>query len=268
MIQFKDLADAWEIAKPAIVRIANAGILQGDPDGSFRPRDPITRQELALIMDRLLLLEDAIEDAQRIRILKTVANSVVQVQTDRSIGSGAVVSTGAISYAVTNAHVIESAKQIQLFWPSTYADPNLPKDFVGPSATVVATDPQRDLALLQFTAQGAVPVEIDHEWATSPAELNRADFIGRRVYVVGSPLAHGGRLSEGIFNGIRQGLFDMDMHINPGNSGGPIFDRDGQMVGLVVAKLYEPDPSQADIEGFGKGIPLHTIIDFLAQHGL
>lgn len=268
---FSDLDKAWPSAIPSIERVVKAGLMQGDSvagEPTFRPTDPISRQELAIVLDRMVLLEKTIEDNQRIDLLCKVANQTVQINTETptgvSVGSGVFVAQNRV---LTNAHVVDGATRIEVTWPSPYRSNGL-SAHTGPIAQVIAVDPQADLALLNVFAPQVTPVSTDPAWAVPPVELNSANFIGRRVYVHGSPLGAGGRISEGIFNGIRGGfsatsLFDMDIHVNPGNSGGPIFDRDGDLVGIVVAKWVD-----TAVEGFGFGIPLHTVQAFLQANGI
>lgn len=261
MTVFKDEAKAWPMAVQSIRRVAAAGLLTGDPDGHFRPTDPVSRQEMALIIDRYMLQEHELEDAQRIRLLQQVANSVVEVRAGGSLGSGVVISQQ--GHILTNAHVVGDSTAPEVLWKSVYADGDRYPRFVGPACRVLAVDKENDLALIQ-THMTTEPAPLATGWV-DPDHTNRT-YIGRRLLVQGSPLAFGGRATECLFNGVRSlgssTYLDLDGAVNPGNSGGPIFNTAGQLVGIVVAKLVA-----VDIESFGLGIPLARIMPFLEAAG-
>lgn len=264
---FKDIDKISPWARGAAERVVAAGLMRGDAEGTFRPKDPVTREELAVILDREMLLEQEIEDEDRLRLFRAVADSVIEVHAGGALGAGVLIDA-ANAYALTNAHVVGDCQTVEVVWPSEYASENLPHH-VGPMADVVAVDQEQDLALLRIRWAGlpAKAAVIATDWTDD--DLTNRNHIGRRLYIEGSPLGFSGRLSEAIFNGIRYvgalTYLDLEGHINPGNSGGPIYNVNGQLVGLVCAKLVG---AEQQIEGFGLGIPLSRILPFLQTHGV
>jgi serine protease Do len=255
---FDDAHKIHSWMKDHVNRVVDVGLMKGYPDGSFRPDASITRGEYAVGLSRVISLMAELADVDRRDLLKGVANSVVQIQRDGAVGSGVVVSeTGHI---LTNAHVVAEAGYVLVSWESAYADPSYP-NFVGADGFVAAVDKENDLAL--------VKVNFDPSFIFSPAKFAEPGtvMLGDRLFIQGSPLGFGGRVSDGIYNGTRtlSGVTYLDIAgaINPGNSGGPIFNSKGELVGLVVAKIVD-----VAIEGFGLGIPMNRILPFLEKHGV
>jgi S1-C subfamily serine protease len=185
-----------------------------------------------------------------------VEPSLVVVQTqgadstgkaESSLGSGVVVD--AQGDILTCLHVVAGATSIQL----TFADGTKSP------AKVMSTQPDNDIAVLQALQPPATIV---------PATLGRAGGIGDEAYVVGNPFGLAGSLSAGVISGLNRsfklpttgttlsGLIQVDAAVNPGNSGGPLVNRDGDVIGIVVA-LVNPTPNDVFI-GIGLAIPIAT----------
>ena len=136
-------------------------------------------------------------------------------------------------YIVTNYHVIKNAKTISVQGVSS----NFQEKY---NVTVIATDKYNDLALLQisdnrFNGFGAIPYNVK----TSVSE------VGEEVFVLGYPLTSTMgdeiKLTTGIISSKTgfQGdvsLYQISAPIQPGNSGGPLFDKNGNLIGIVNAK--------------------------------
>lgn len=145
-------------------------------------------------------------------------------------GSGFALKNG---YIVTNYHVVDGAHSISV--KGIRGDFN--KSY---NATVVGSDKSNDLALLKisdqgFTGFGAIPYSI----SSSSAE------VGQDVFVLGYPLTSTMgdeiKLTTGIISSKTgfQGdvsLYQISAPIQPGNSGGPLFDKKGNIIGVVSAK--------------------------------
>ena len=141
-------------------------------------------------------------------------------------GSGWVYGHGGKNYIVTNNHVVKDADEITV----KFFDKSTRK------ATVVGTDPQTDIAVLE--------VETDH---LHPAELANAPVDqGEMVFAFGSPFQFEFSMSQGIVSGSGRRLgilgnmgyenfIQTDAAINPGNSGGPLTNIYGQVVGMNTA---------------------------------
>jgi serine protease Do len=169
-------------------------------------------------------------------------------QFGEALGSGFFIS--ADGYAVTNNHVVEKAKSIELTTDDgkTY------------TAKVVGTDPKTDLALLKVDGRSDFPF-------VKLAE--NAPRIGDWVLAVGNPFGLGGTVTAGIVSAsgrdIGSGPYDdylqIDAPVNRGNSGGPTFDMSGNVVGMNTA-IYSPSGGSV---GIAFDIPARTIRSVVEQ---
>ena len=156
-----------------------------------------------------------------------------------ALGSGFIIS--ADGYVVTNNHVVEAADSVTV----TLADGQTY------DATLVGTDPQTDLALLKIQADQPLP----HVSFGDSDTLRVGDY----VMAVGNPFGLGGTVTAGIVSArgrdIHAGPFDdfiqTDAAINRGNSGGPMFNLEGEVVGINTA-IYSPSGGSV---GIGFAIP-------------
>jgi len=144
-----------------------------------------------------------------------------------ALGSGFVISED--GYIVTNNHVIEGADEILIeFFPG--GEPGVPAELVG-------TDPNTDIAVLKVDLEGLEYVAFGDSNAVGAR-------VGDWVMAMGNPLGQGFSVSAGIVsarNRSLQGTYDdyiqTDAAINRGNSGGPLFNMDGDVVGVNTAIL-------------------------------
>ncbi|MGF1446629.1 MAG: DegQ family serine endoprotease [Pikeienuella sp.] len=167
----------------------------------------------------------------------------------QSLGSGFVIS--ADGFVVTNDHVIKDADEVKVnFVDGTSLD-----------ATVVGTDDKTDLALLKVVADGPLPfVEF--------GDSNGAR-VGDWVLAIGNRFGLGGSVSAGIISArnrdIRAGPYDdflqTDAAINRGNSGGPLFNLDGQVIGVNTAII---SPTGGSI-GIGFAVPASLARNVVSQ---
>jgi S1-C subfamily serine protease len=175
-----------------------------------------------------------------------------------SSGTGFAVGAGRV---LTNNHVAQGCAEVRA---RTAGGREL-------TATVAATDPQRDLALL--TVQGEVGPPLAFR---SGPDLRR----GEEVVTYGFPLA--GLLSSGptlttgevsALAGLRDNprQFQISAPVQPGNSGGPLLDRSGNVVGVVVSKLdaQRVARSTGDIpQNVNFAIRGTEAVDFLRRNGV
>ena len=193
-------------------------------------------------------------------------NSVVEIRTEsvsnslflrqfvtEGAGSGVIISED--GYIVTNNHVIEDARSIlvALHDGTTY------------EAQLVASDSKMDIGVIKIEASGLTPAILGDSDSLS---------VGEPVVAVGNPLGQlGGTVTNGIvsaldreiiLNNEHRNLLQTNAAINPGNSGGGLFNADGELIGIVVAKS-----SGEDVEGLGFAIPINDakpiIEDLIAQ---
>jgi serine protease Do len=168
-------------------------------------------------------------------------------------GSGFFISPD--GYAVTNNHVVDHAKSVQVT-----AD-----DGTVYTARVIGTDPKTDLALIKVDGKKDFPFVkfADH-----------TPQVGDWVIAVGNPFGLGGTVTAGIVSArsrdIGAGPYDdyiqIDAPINKGNSGGPAFDVDGYVIGINSA-IYSPSGGSV---GIGFDIPAETakmVVAQLKEHG-
>ena len=190
------------------------------------------------------------------QVAKIVESSVVEIKTEQTstspwlqqyvtegAGSGVIYSTN--GYILTNNHVIEGATSItvKMHDGSTYP------------ATLIATDSKTDVALLKIEKNDCIP-----------AILGNSEnlVVGEAAIAVGNPLGElGGTVTNGIISaldreitidGRTRNLLQTNAAINPGNSGGGLFNANGELIGLVVAKS-----SGSNIEGLGFAIPVNDV---------
>ena len=146
-----------------------------------------------------------------------------------ALGSGFVISED--GFVVTNNHVIEGADEILIeFYPGEGQPATELK------AKVIGTDPKTDIALLK--------VEVDQPLKFVPFGDSDGARVGDWVIAMGNPLGQGFSVSAGIVsarNRALSGSYDdyiqTDAAINRGNSGGPLFNMDGEVIGVNTAIL-------------------------------
>ncbi|SEO79460.1 serine protease Do [Salinihabitans flavidus] len=170
-----------------------------------------------------------------------------------ALGSGFVISED--GFVVTNNHVIDGADEIRVEF---FEGEEMP-------AEVVGTDPTTDIALLKVQSDEPLPfVEFgDSETAR----------VGEWVIAMGNPLGQGFSVSAGIVSArgrVLSGSYDdyiqTDAAINRGNSGGPLFNMDGEVVGVNTAIL---SPTGGSI-GIGFSMASNVVkqvVDQLKQFG-
>jgi S1-C subfamily serine protease len=175
-----------------------------------------------------------------------------------SLGSGVVIDEE--GYLLTNDHVVRRADKITVkFCTGT-------NDY---TATVVASDPKRDVALLKLNAPPGEKFK--------PIQLAREDdlLLGETVLALGNPFGLGGSVSRGILSSKSRRLpkegepldipnwLQVDAPINVGNSGGPLVNLRGELIGINVAVLGEVMGQRA--QGIGFAIPIRRVLEALSD---
>lgn len=189
-------------------------------------------------------------------------NAVVEIQTEtmmtdswmfnytaQGAGSGVIIDSN--GYILTCNHVIEGTETINVI---TKAGDTYP-------ATVIGTDSLTDVAVLKIDGTGF----------TAATYGNSDDLsIGDLAVAIGNPLGRlGGSASTGIISSLDReleldgklmNLLQTDASINPGNSGGGLFNGDGNLIGIVVAKSIG-----SDVEGIGFAIPINDAAEIAKE---
>ncbi len=224
---------------------------------------PAVSTKKASVTNAGYTLEDATGANMTVQEITEAAKpSVVEIKTEsvtsdvwmqqyvtEGAGSGVIVTND--GYIVTNNHVIEGASKITV----TTSDD---QEF---EAKLIGTDSITDVAVLKVNAKGL-----------TPATYGNSDqlAVGDLAVAIGNPLGElGGTVTAGIISaldrqlsidGKAMTLLQTDSSINPGNSGGGLFNSDGQLIGIVVAKS-----SGSDVEGLGFAIPINKAADVAQQ---
>ncbi len=170
-----------------------------------------------------------------------------------ALGSGFIIDEKGI--VITNNHVIQGAEDILV-------RVNGNKEY---EATIVGTDPLSDIAVLQIKSEDKfVPVKFGNS--------DKAR-IGDWVIAIGNPFGLGGTVTAGIISARNRNIgmtryedfIQTDASINQGNSGGPLFNMDGDVIGINTAIL-----GQSGSIGIGFSIPSNNakiVIDQLIKYG-
>jgi serine protease Do len=172
-----------------------------------------------------------------------------------SLGSGFVIDAEK-GYVVTNAHVIQDADEVRV---TLHDDATMP-------AEVIGRDEKTDLALLKVTTTHKL----------TAVKFGNSDplRVGDWILAIGNPFGLGGTVTTGIISAqqrdINAGPYDdfiqTDASINRGNSGGPMFNMNGEVIGINTA-IYSPSGGSV---GIGFAIPSNLarpVIDQLLKYG-
>ncbi|RYX99084.1 MAG: Do family serine endopeptidase [Bradyrhizobiaceae bacterium] len=173
----------------------------------------------------------------------------MQPRKTNSLGSGFIIDASGL--AVTNNHVIDGADEINVIM----------NDGTKIKAELVGVDKKTDLALLKFTPVKPVV-------AVKFGDSDRLR-LGEWVIAIGNPFSLGGSVTAGIVSArnrdINNGPYDSyiqtDASINRGNSGGPLFNLDGEVVGVNTLII---SPTGGSI-GLGFAVPSKTVSSVIDQ---
>ena len=225
-------ADLAEELSPAVVNISTTTVLSDQPNNfpQFPPGSPF---------------EDFLEEFRD-------RGSKRQSQ---ALGSGFIIDKEGI--VVTNNHVIETADQIRV---TLHND----KTF---DAVLLGRDPKTDIAVLKIEPEG-------EELTTVSFGDSDTLRVGEWVMAIGNPFGLGGTVTVGIVsargrdigNGPYDDFIQTDASINRGNSGGPLFNLDGEVIGINTA-IFSQSGGSVGI-GFSIASNLASnVVDQLAEYG-
>ena len=176
------------------------------------------------------------------------SNGQGRTEERQSLGSGFVISED--GYVMTNAHVVQDADEILVRL----------NDRRELSAEVVGSDPQTDVALLKIDANDLPTLNLGDS-----DELK----VGEWVAAIGSPFGFDHSVTAGIVSAINRTLprdayvpfIQTDVAINPGNSGGPLFNLDGEVVG-INSQIFT---RSGGFMGVSFAIPINVAMDVAEQ---
>lgn len=171
-----------------------------------------------------------------------------QGQERQSLGSGFIISED--GYVLTNAHVVEGADEILVRL----------NDRRELAAELVGADTQTDVALLKVEAEGLPTLRMGDSDALQ---------VGEWVAAIGSPFGFEHSVTAGIISAINRTLprdayvpfIQTDVAINPGNSGGPLFNLDGEVVG-INSQIFT---RSGGFMGLSFAIPINVAMDVANQ---
>lgn len=187
-----------------------------------------------------------------INVSGTSLNVFGQISEFAASGSGFIISED--GYIVTNQHVISGASTVDvaLYDGSTY------------EAMVIGSDASNDVALLKINATGLKFVSIGNS-----DEIT----VGDQVAAIGNPLGElTFSLTAGYISALDRAIntdgtpinmLQTDAAINSGNSGGPLFDMNGNVIGITTAKYSGSTASGTTIEGIGFAIPINDVMSIV-----
>jgi S1-C subfamily serine protease len=182
------------------------------------------RETLRTEADPATALLDAYSQAV-IHVVDRVSPSVVNVRRGRSGGSGVIVAPD--GYALTNAHVVDGAREVAVTLDSG----------TELTAGVVGIDSATDLAVIRILGTGFPAAEL------ADTESLR---VGQLVIAIGDPLGFHSTVTTGVVSALGRSLsardgrvienvIQTDAALNPGNSGGPLVDTHAKVVGINTA---------------------------------
>jgi S1-C subfamily serine protease len=194
------------------------------------------------------------------RAVDIVAPSVVSIEVSRSESTGgergadrpAASGSGFVFAAdgliLTNAHVVEGTRQVQVSLPDGRDCP----------ADVLGQDPDTDIAVVRITAPDLVPVTFGNSGTLRPGQL---------VIAIGNPYGFNHTVTAGVVSALGRSLrsrsgrlieqvIQTDAALNPGNSGGPLVTSDGTVVAVNTAII-------AGGQGLSFAVPISTVIAVL-----
>lgn len=170
-------------------------------------------------------------------------------QPHSSVGSGFIISPD--GYIVTNAHVVEDMNSIVVGLP----------DRTELTARVIGKDKRSDIALLKVEADAGLP-------AVKIGDSGKVK-VGQWVLAIGSPFGFERTATQGIISALGRNLpsdnyvpfIQTDAAVNPGNSGGPLFNLDGEVIG-VNSQIYS---RSGGYQGVSFAIPIDVAMEVVDQ---
>jgi len=233
-IQVPNFAELAEHLNPSVVNISTTQVSKGQGQRRQMPRMPFPspfgeRDPFEEFFERFFGGENPQREFRR-----------------RSLGSGFIINHE--GYIVTNNHVVENASDIKVSL----------SDKEEYDAKVVGRDPKTDVALIKIEAKKDLS-------AVALGDSSKLR-VGEWVIAIGNPFGLGHTVTTGIVSAkgriIGAGPYDdfiqTDASINPGNSGGPLFNMNGEVVGINTAII-------ASGQGIGFATPINVAKDLLVQ---
>ncbi len=230
---------------------------------SLQPQQPaLTSQPVVPVAPlNLNTVNPVVEQEGLVALYESVSPGTVAIVTDQGQGSGFVYD--AQGNVVTNYHVIEGADTVEVRFPSGYMA----------YGTVVGTDLDFDLAIIKVDAPAS-------ELHPLPLGDSSALKVGQTVVAIGNPFGLNSTMTLGIVSALGRTLdsahtttdgnfftagdiIQTDAAINPGNSGGPLFNTNGEVIG--INRAIRTDSTTANGQPANSGIGFAISINIVKR---
>ena len=215
-------------------------------------------------------VDPAEQDSTLEALYQQVLPGVVAIRAGSSLGSGFVFDSE--GHVITNQHVIEGSSEVEVDFTSGFKA----------HGTVIGSDTDADVAVIQVNA----PAEEIHPLAIGDSNTLG---VGEQVVAIGNPFGLSGTMTLGIVSGLGRtqvasvspegghfstaDIIQTDAAINPGNSGGPLFNLNGEVVGInqsIRTETFNDATGNAVNSGVGFSISINLvkrIVPFLIRDG-
>ncbi len=257
-----------------ILAAVTAAALLVAPARAVRAQNPSTTSALTQLSESFEALSRSVSPAV-VQIFaltlapeNTAPTSETPVGRQRRGGSGVILSPD--GYIITNAHVVQGARQLQVLLAEP-AVPGIPgRSILQPvgkrvPGRVVGVDRETDLAVVKVEATGLPYLELGDSDGLQPGQI---------VLAFGSPFGLEASVTMGVVSAVgrqlklgdRMVFIQTDAPINPGNSGGPLVNTVGEVVGINTLILSQSGGS----EGIGFAAPSNiarTVYEQIREHG-
>jgi serine protease Do len=253
-------------AAAILVVLATPGALLAQPASLDLDSESAVR--LRTLGDAVLDLVEEVEPAV-VQIFSTTYGALgdapgqVVISKQRSTGSGVILDPNGV--IVTNAHVVNNARRVQVLLPLQEAQRDDHASILKPKgelvgAQVIGMDLETDLAVLKVRRKDLPYLEL-----ADSDELRK----GQWVFAFGSPMGLEASVSQGVVSATARQLrpedpmiyIQTDAAINPGNSGGPLVNIEGKVVGINTMILTQSGGS----EGLGFAAPSNIVKNIYLQ---
>jgi hypothetical protein len=176
------------------------------------------------------------------QIAERATPSIVSIRTPNGLGTGFVVRQD--GWIVTNLHVVAGSDRVLV---------HLPTDKSFPVAEVINASPSHDLVVLKIDAEALPPLRLGDSASMRP---------GDPVVAIGHPLGLEDTVSNGLLSAVRKiddlVLLQVSAPIAPGSSGGPLFNEQGEVIGVATAILVGG-------QNVNLGVPANYVKDLMAN---
>jgi serine protease Do len=213
------------------------------------PRSPASEARRSVIVKAIESQRDAVVNIHGQKLVGGAEDEAGEMRRVNGMGTGVVIDSR--GYVVTNFHVVDGVRRIEVTLSSGKTV----------AATLVSHDPRTDLAVIKLDVDAPLPVIT----IGTSSDL----MIGETVLALGNAYGYEHTVTRGIISALHrcvevsrtqryEDLIQTDASINPGNSGGPLLNIDGQVIGINVAV-------RAGAQGIGFAIPIDHVLQVVTR---